>query len=212
MNYGEQVDHQKRQVAEDRASVRRYFSNRNALEAVMADIATGTKPTDIAARLGVSYQALYSVLTGSFKDQYKAARAAFADLLAEKNLDMADKVENLQMPADAAKTAAGLRQWHMERTAGEQWGQRSSMDVNHRGVVGLHLEAIRQLSSEPLEGEYAYSEELPSEEENALERPQGSGEGSHGGAWVPDADDGNDDGNDHMDGEGDSGVKGHPLL
>lgn len=154
LNYGEARDTQVATLADQRARVRRYLSNTNALESVLANIAEGAKVSDIATQINVSYQALYSVISGTYKEQYRAARAAYAELLAEKNLDMADKVERLELPHDVAKTAAGLRQWHMERTAGEQWGQRSSVDVTHKGVVGLHLEAIRQLSGEPIEGEY----------------------------------------------------------
>lgn len=184
MNYGDQLAVSQTALADQRAHARRYLSNHHALEAVMADIAEGTKVTDIAKRLNVSYQALYSILSGTYKEQYRAARAAYAEILAEKNLDMADKVERLELPHDVAKTAASLRHWHMERTAGEQWGQKSSVDVTHRGVVGLHLEAIRQLSAEPIEGEY-------------VEVDDGSDLG------------GGDNGGDNAD---DGRLKEHPLL
>lgn len=159
LNYGEVREKQIATLADQRARVRRYLSNTNALESVLADIAEGAKVSDIAARLNVEYQALYNVLNGTFKEQYKAARAAYAEILAEKNLEVADKIERLELPHDAGKAAVGIRQWVMERTAGEQWGQRSSVDVTHKGVVGLHLEAIRQLADEPLEGEYVEVED-----------------------------------------------------
>lgn len=203
MNYGEQTRSQQLALVDQRQKVRRYFSNSNALESVMADIADGTKVTDIARRLNVSYHAMYSVLNSTYKEQYKAARAAFAEILAEKNLAMADKVESLEMPHDAAKAAAGLRQWHMERTAGEQWGQKSSVDVTHRGVVGLHLEAIRQLSEEPLEGEYAEAEEVETEVGD-LSLPDNSDD-------VADSGDADDCGGD-ADSETDPDVSEHPLL
>lgn len=161
MNYGEQRQAQALALADQRQHVRRYLSNTHALEAVMADIAEGTKVTDIARRLNVSYQALYTVLTNTYKEQFRAARAAYAEVLAEKNLEVADKIQSLELPHDAGKAAVGIRQWHMERTAGEQWGQRSSVDVTHRGVVGLHLEAIRQLSEEPIEGEVVEVDDGP---------------------------------------------------
>lgn len=153
VNYGEQRQTQVASLANQRARVRRYLSNTNALESVLADVAEGTKVTDVAARLNVEYQALYSVLSGTYKEQYRAARAAYAEILAEKNLEIADKIERMEMPHEAGKAAVGIRQWHMERTAGEQWGQRSSVDVTHKGVVGLHLDAIRQLTDEPIEAE-----------------------------------------------------------
>lgn len=159
LNYGEVREKQIATLADQRARVRRYFTNSNALESVLADIAEGTKVTDIAQRLNVEYQALYAVLSGTYREQYRAARAAFAEILAEKNLEVADKIESLQMPHDAGKAAVAIRQWHMEKTAGEQWGQKSSMEINHKGVVGLHLEAIRQLADEPLEGEYVEVED-----------------------------------------------------
>lgn len=190
MNYGEQREAQAVTLADQRARARRYLSNTNALESVLADIAEGTKVTDVAKRLNVSYQALYTVLNGTYKEQYRAARAAYAEILAEKNLEVADKIERLEMPHDAGKAAVGIRQWHMERTAGEQWGQRSSVDVTHKGVVGLHLEAIRQLADEPFEGEY-----VEVEDGDGLDRVSGGSPDSDDDA-VPDS----------------NSIDDHPLL
>lgn len=201
MNYLEQIEQKSMTMHAQRQHVRRYFANANALEATLADIADGVKVTDIAKRLNISYHALYSVLTGTYSDQYKAARAAYAEILAEKNLNIADKIERAELPPDAGKAAVGIRQWHMERTAGEQWGQRSSVDVTHKGVVGLHLEAIRQLAGETLEGEY---------EEAGTE--SASRRGSDGSDSVDSAVHDGDDGDSDMDRENDSGLKGEHLL
>ncbi len=184
MNYGEQAQSQKVALADQRQKVRRYLTNTNALESVLADIAEGTKVSEVAARLNVSYHAMYTVLNSTYKEQYRSARAAFADRLAEKNLDVADKIESQEIPHDAGKAAVGIRQWVMERSAGEQWGQRSSVDVTHKGVVGLHLDAIRQLTDEPIDGEY-----VEVEHEEAKRVGAGGGGSVDGGTGVDDADD-----------------------
>ena len=154
MNYVQQHKDLKAGELTDKQRARQYLSNKFALGSIMAEIAEGTKLTDIAARLNVDYASLYSVLTSTHKERYKAARAAFSESLAEKNLAMADAVEDQTLPADAAKAASGIRHWYMERVNPEQWGNKSTVDMNLKGVVGLHLEAIRQLADEPLEGEY----------------------------------------------------------
>lgn len=206
MNYGEQRELQVLDQKGQRQKVRRYLSNSNALASVMSDIADGTKVSDIAKRLNVSYSALYGALTSTYKEDYRAARAAFAELLAEKNLDMADRVEALQLPQDAAKTAASLRQWHMERTAGEQWGQKSSVDVTHRGIVGLHLDAIRQLTNEPIEGDYVEVEDGLDDVDD-----DGGGAGSVADVSPPGlkepSDESDDGGSDTAD-----DLENHPLL
>lgn len=155
MNYAHQLQAQERDIKAERQKTRRYFTNTTALEAFMAQVAEGAKVSDLARSLNISYAALYGVLNSTYKEQYQAARAAYTEMLAEKNLDMADKVEKGDLPPELAKASAGLRQWYMERVANEQWGQRSSMDVTHKGVVGLHLEAIRQLSQETVDGEFS---------------------------------------------------------
>ena len=155
MNYMEQVERNVQSDVDQKTRVRRYLANTTACDAVFADIAEGTPVTKLAKRLNVKYHALYATLTTSpYREKYNAARAAHASKLAEKNLDLADKVENMEVPSEVAKTAVGIRTWYMERTDREQWGQKSSVDVTHKGVVGLHLDAIRQLANEPLEGEF----------------------------------------------------------
>jgi hypothetical protein len=178
MNYGEITQTQQGRENSARNQAQRYMANVTAREAVMDRIANGVRITRLADDLGLPYTALYAVLTSTYKDQYRAARAAYAELLAEKNLDMADKVERLEMPHDAARTAAGIRQWHMERSASENWGQKSTVDMNLKGIAGLHLEAIRQLSSEPIEGEFT---EVSDDDRVESADPVGGGDDPGGG-------------------------------
>jgi len=159
MNYGEMSHRQALTAKEQRQSVSRYLANETAREYVLERIAGGEPITRIAEEMNLPYSALYAVLTRQFADQYRAAKAALAESLAEKNLAMADRVENLELPHDVAKAAAGIRHWYMERASSENWGQRSTVDMNVKGVVGLHLEAIRELSKEPIEGDFTEVEE-----------------------------------------------------
>lgn len=154
MNYGDIINRDAKDRLTMRQQAEQYLANRFALEAMMERIANGEKVTRMAKEIGVSYPALYSALVSTHRELYQAAKAAHAELLAEKNLDLADKVESLEVPHDAAKAAVGIRQWHMERSAAKEWGQKSTVDMNIKGVAGMHLEAIRQLASEPIEGEF----------------------------------------------------------
>lgn len=160
MNYAAQVRERKEIELSDKQVVHRLLASRTALEKIMADVAEGAKVTHIAEAMNVSYEALYAVLNSKqYKERYQAARNAYAEYLAEQNLDVADKIESLHLPADAGKAAAGIRQWYIERTNPDRFGQKSSVNVTHKGVVGLHLEAIRELSREPLDGEFEEAED-----------------------------------------------------
>lgn len=178
MNYGEITQAQRELGNSARNKVERYLANSLAREAVMDRIANGERVTQLARDLGMPYAALYAALTGTYKDHYRAAKAAYAEILAEKNLAMADQVEKLQLPHDAAKAAAGIRQWHMERSASDNWGQKSTVDMNLKGITGLHLEAIRQLSSEPIEGEFT---EVSDDDRVESADPVGGGDDPGGG-------------------------------
>lgn len=143
---------------------------------VLEWIAAGKPLTKLAEFVGLRYVDLYRVLTTDNRADYMAARAAHSERLTEANLHMADEVEALNLPSDAARTASGIRQWHMERAAPEEWGKKASLDVTHKGVVGLHLDAIRQLASTPLEGEYTEvleeADPLPPANEDEDDEPQ----------------------------------------
>lgn len=134
--------------------VREYLNSPERESYIMAWIAEGGRLTQIAELIGVRYSDLYRVLTTDKRAEFMAARAAHAEIIAEKNLEMADDVEEGRTPADAANAAAKIRNHYQEHTSPDTWGKKSSLDLNVKGITGLHLDAIRQLSDEPLEGEF----------------------------------------------------------
>lgn len=158
--------------ARQRARARNLLAQPQVIDDIMERLAEGETITAIAQDYGVRYAAFYQILTNKYGDKVKAARAAHAEKVVSKNLMTADAVEAGRVDAAAGRTAAGIRQWYAERASTEDWGQKSSVDVNHRGVIGLHMEALKQFNNDneqPVED--AEFEEISGENEDASSVP-----------------------------------------
>lgn len=143
--------------------VREFLLNPERESELFAAIAHGVPLTEAAEAINVRYSDLYRIVTSEYREQYLAAREAHANILAESNLDLADKVVLREVPADVASAAVKIRQWHMERSAPEAYGQKSTVNMNIKQVAELHLSAIRKLANTPIEGEYEVKEETSPE-------------------------------------------------
>lgn len=146
-----------------RERTRQLLADPQALETLFEDIAAGRRISDLARKHGIRYNILYRALTNAHGDRVAAARAAYAEDTVYSNLELADDLQQGRVDPAAGRAAAGIRQWFAERASNEQWGQRSTTNVNVKGIIGLHLEAIQQLADVPLEGEVedADYEEVP---------------------------------------------------
>lgn len=124
-------------------------------------IAEGERVSDLARRHNIPYLIFYRYLREQCGDEYAAARAAYADTLIGQNLDLAVDIEEGRVGAPEGKTAAGIRQWYAERADSDTWGQRSSMNVHHTGVIGMHMQALKDFQQEQeIEAEDAEFEEV----------------------------------------------------
>lgn len=110
-------------------------------------VAEGYSLGKIAKMHGIEPVIFYRVVMQAMRDEVRAAREVYAEQLVEKNLELADEVQEGRVAGTDAKVAAGIRQWYAERAASEEWGQKSTTNVNIKGVVGLHFEAIKQLNA-----------------------------------------------------------------
>lgn len=161
-------------IIQARSRVRQAISHKPTVEWVMTQIAAGAKLRNIARSLDVDYSLFHRMLREKHGDDLAAARSAHAEEVVAKNLELADDIQEGLIEAKAGTAAANIRQWYVERAAPDEWGKQSSVNVNHKGVIGLHLEAIQQLSHIPLEGEVedAEYEEMPDEPEEQDEGPE----------------------------------------
>lgn len=165
-------------AAKARSQVRDALADKATVAYVMRRVAEGDSIKRIAASLSLDYYIFHRMLKANQAENLAAARAARAEELAEKNLTLADEIQEGLVEPSAGKAAAGIRQWYAERTDSENWGQKSSVDVNHKGVIGLHLEALQQFVDQPLEGEIedAEYEEVEDGAEAEDEEPAASEE------------------------------------
>lgn len=168
-------------IIQARARVRNAVNDQNVVEWVMTQVAQGKKMVTIARALDVDYSLFHQMMKARYSEKLAAARAARAEDLVEKNLELADEIQEGRVDAKAGNAAAGIRQWYAERADADSWGRQSSVNVNHKGVIGLHLEAIQQLAHVPLEGEVE-----DAEYEEVEDRPEGPDEGPEASEEVPD--------------------------
>lgn len=172
LDFGLRLAEQKQTKAEKRQKLLNLMSHPGAQASIMQRIANGDRIKDIADGMGVGYHMLLGVLRTDFQDEFREAKEAHAEDLAMRNLQMADDVEGDRLSPEKAKTVAGLRQWYMERAAPEHWGQKSTVNMNVKGMAGLHMEAIRELSrreeaEEITDAEYTEVEEDPKQDSPA---------------------------------------------
>lgn len=120
----------------------------------IARIACGDSIRALAAENDIPINTFWHWITKEHGGEVAAARKVVAAQLADQMKESADRVEDGELNPKAAQTAASIRQWLASRYDRETFGDKSSVDVTHKGISGLHLEAIRQLAHEPLEGEY----------------------------------------------------------
>lgn len=164
-------------MAPGRTKMRTLLADPEKRTALWDAISDGAKIADLAREHRIPYLVFYRFLREQCSDEYSAARAAFADTLVHKNLEMADDIEQGRVGAPEGKASAGIRQWYAERADADTWGQKSSMNVHHTGVVGLHMQALKDFQSEheqevePEEVEYAEYEEVPDEPADADSHP-----------------------------------------
>jgi hypothetical protein len=144
-------------VSRDR--MRQLIKDPEWIDGVMDQIAEGAKLKELARQAGVKYNVFYHFLKTHAADKLAAARDAYADEQIHRNLELADDMQAGLVDASAGKAAAGIRQWYAERASNETWGQKSTTNLNVKGVIGLHLEALKQFKDEPLEGEFVEVEE-----------------------------------------------------
>lgn len=160
--------------AASRDIVRKLANNPIELNEVFDRIAAGEQIARIARNYGCRYSDLYNYLKNKCPDQLSAARAAHADAKIHQSLSDADRVSKGLMDPTAARTAAGIRQWYAERVDQDRWGQRSSVNVHHTGVVSMHVEAIRAINGfdgagtdDVEDAEYTVTEESEQQGEDA---------------------------------------------
>lgn len=120
----------------------------------IARIACGDSIRALAAENDIPINTFWHWITKEYGNEVAAARKVVAAQLADQMKEAAERVEAGELNPKAAQTASSIRQWLASRYDREAFGDKSSVDVSHKGITGLHLEAIRQLAHEPLEGEY----------------------------------------------------------
>lgn len=138
----------KASMAPSRTKMRTLIADPEARNEMLDAISVGTPLAELARRYGIRYSVFYSQLRDKMPDEYAAARAAYAESLVQRNLELADDVQDGRVPAQEAKVAAGIRQWFAERADSDTWGQKSSMNVHHTGVVGLHMQALKEFQDQ----------------------------------------------------------------
>ncbi len=160
-------------MAPGRTKMRALLADRERRARVWDQIAEGMSVADIARLNGIPYLIFYRVIKDQCGDEYAAARAAYADSLVKKNLDLADSIEAGRVGAPEGKAASGIRQWYAERADPDTWGQKSSMNVHHTGVIGLHMQALRDFQQEQeVEAEDAEFEEVVDYDEREVPTQQ----------------------------------------
>ncbi len=125
-------------------------------------IACGDSIRALAAENDIPINTFWHWITKEHGGAVAAARKVVAAQLADQMKEAAERVEAGELNPKAAQTASSIRQWLAARYDRETFGDKSSVDVTHKGIVGLHLEAIRQLANEPIDGEWAnVNDEMP---------------------------------------------------
>jgi len=137
-----------------RSKMRQLLKDPDWVDDVMEDIAAGVRMTEIARMNGVKFSIFHTALKNAVRERLEAARAAFAEEQIHKNLELADDMQAGRVEPAAGKAAAGIRQWYAERASNDDWGQKSTTNVNVKGAIGLHMEALKQFTDEPLVGEF----------------------------------------------------------
>ena len=148
------------------------FSKGEKREQLFNMVAEGRPLTKIASRFGVDYGTLMRLLTTKYAEEYAIAKEMNSERLVEQNLQLAQDVIDGRVEPAAAKVASGIRQWYAERASNKNWGNKSAVDLNVKGTVGLHMEALRKVMEEPIDGEYV---EVPQEETSSDEDDDTSG-------------------------------------
>lgn len=120
----------------------------------IARIACGDSIRALATENDIPIQTFWEWITREHGDEVAAARKVVAAQLADQMRESAERVEAGELNPKAAQTAASIRQWLASRYDRDTYGERSKVDLNVTSTQQLYMEAIRQLTSEPLEGEY----------------------------------------------------------
>lgn len=134
-------------MAPGRTRMRTIMGDAESRQNIWDHIANGMQVSELARLNGVPYLVFYRYLREQCGDEYAAARAAYAESLVFKNIALADEIEKGKVAGSEGKAAAGIRQWYAERADSDTWGQKSSMNVHHTGVVGLHMQALRAFNA-----------------------------------------------------------------
>lgn len=151
-------------ILDSKTRMDRLLADPDWVDKAMDEIAGGANLSDLARANNVRYEVFYRKLKGRYADRYADAKAAHAEMQVYKNLETADAVEDGSVEPSAAKVSAGIRQWFAERAANETWGQRSTTNLNVKGVIGLHMDAVKQFVDQPLVVEDAEFEEVEEDE------------------------------------------------
>jgi len=125
----------------------------------IARIAYGDSIRALAAEQDIPINTFWLWITKEYGEEVAAARKVVAAVMADQMKAAAERVETGELNPKAAQTAASIRQWLASRYDRDTFGDKSQVDMRVGGVVQLHHDAIRQLSQEPLVGEYTTDED-----------------------------------------------------
>lgn len=143
-----------------------YKADPQFLEAVLAEVAAGGSLADVAAVRDIPYTTLHRWLTSQHADRLAAAREAKAMGHVERMQWLADEVEAGRIEPNAARVSGDLRKWLAAKLDGKTWGDVNRIDMQVRGVVDLHVQAVRQFvqgaAGEAVDAEYDEIDDIPS--------------------------------------------------